>query len=69
MSDNLELAITRRDRALLQAVFQGLDLPRIAAMREETPDDVRVDLQRVLALLLRRRQPSAPDPGRPVPQP
>ena len=69
MSDNLEVVITPRDRAMLQAVFQGLDLPRIAAMRGETPDDVCVDLRRVLAVLLSRRQPLAPDPGRPVPRP
>ena len=49
---------------MLQAVFQGLDLPRIAAMRGETPDDVRVDLQRVLAVLLSRRQPLEQDAAR-----
>jgi hypothetical protein len=64
MSDNLRLAITRRDRAMLQAVFQGLDLPRIAAMRAETPEDIRVDLQRVLAVLLSRRQPLEQDAAR-----
>lgn len=57
MSDNHGLAITRRDRALLQAVVQGLDLRQVAAMRGEAPGHVRVELQRVLAVLLNRRQP------------
>lgn len=69
MIDNPGTKMSSRERALLQGLLRGLSLPQLAAVRGETPTQVRAELKRLLALLSTRRGPFAAAPGHPAPRP
>lgn len=69
MVNRVPTALTRRDRAFLQAVLRGQDIAQIAAARQQPGREVLADLRRVLTLLRAGAQPPAADPERTGPQP
>jgi hypothetical protein len=66
MGEHGDLTLDPRDRALLRAILAGSALRQIAGSREQTDDEVRAELRRLLHRIRNRRQALPADRGRPA---